>query len=190
MSDAALWQRYCAGDTLAFDLLYQRFRGPLYRYVRRQCGDCAESEELYQDVWLRAVRARDRFDGEHLQAWLFRIAHNRLIDFYRASGRGAELLSDDQHVDEIAIDTMAVAAGVSGQANPERWTLLRDCVDRLFAILQVLPFSQRNAFLLKEESGLSLVEIAELTDTTRETVKSRLRYAMQRLRSGLEDCDE
>ncbi|MCB1737871.1 MAG: sigma-70 family RNA polymerase sigma factor [Gammaproteobacteria bacterium] len=190
MSDAALWQRYCAGDTAAFDLLYQRFRGPLYRYVRRQCGDCAESEELYQDVWLRAVRARDRFEGEHLQAWLFRIAHNRLIDFYRSAGRDAELLSGGQDVDDNALDAMTADAGVSGQANPDRWTLLRDCVERLFAMLQALPFPQRNAYLLKEESGLSLVEIAELTDTTRETVKSRLRYAMQRLRSGLEDCDE
>ncbi|MCB1735113.1 MAG: sigma-70 family RNA polymerase sigma factor [Gammaproteobacteria bacterium] len=185
MSDAALWQRYCAGDTAAFDRLYQRFRSPLYRYLRRQCGDCAESEELYQDVWLNAVRARDRFDGEHLQAWLFRIAHNRLIDYYRSSGRAAELVSDDQDVDDIASQ-----AGLSGDESPDRWSFLRDCVERLFAMLEALPFAQRDAFLLKEESGLSLEQIAEVSATSRETVKSRLRYAMQRLRSGLEDCDE
>lgn len=175
-----LWARYRGGDAAAFDLVYAEFRGPLFRYIRRQCGNCAESEELYQDVWLRAIRARDQFQGEYFKAWLFRIAHNRLIDFHRARGNA------DDYIDELGEQ---IADEVEA-ARPEGWSFLRDCVERLFALLKGLPQAQRNAFLLKEETGLSLAEIAEVTATSRETVKSRLRYATRQLRVGMEGCDD
>lgn len=176
---AQLWFRYCAGDAAAFDRVYAELRGPLFRYVKRQCGGCDRSEELYQDVWMRAIAARASFEGEHFQAWLFRIAHNRVVDFHRANGHDVD---DDPATD---LDTFASTA-----ARPDHWSHLRDCVERLFAMLAALPLPQRDAFLLKEEAGLSLAEIADAAGTSRETVKSRLRYAMKQLRDGLEDCDD
>ena len=73
---------------------------------------------------------------------------------------------------------------------PDALTLIRDCVERLFQLLEGLTEPQRSAFLLKEEAGLTLAQIAEVTGTGRETVKSRLRYALRRLRAGLEGCDD
>lgn len=181
IEDAQLWRDYCAGDTRAFDTLYQRYRGPLYRYVQRLCNGCSESEELYQDVWAQAIKARDRFQGVHLRAWLFTIAHNRVIDFFRAAHPEHSEEDPDSHADNVS---------ELHPSWPERWLTLRDCVERLFQLLTGLSPVQRNAFLLKEEAGLSLEEIGDVTGVGRETVKSRLRYAMNRLRGGLEDCDE
>lgn len=171
-------EAYRGGDTAAFDRLYERFRGPLYRYVRRLCNDCSESDELYQDVWMRLVSARDQWQADQPFApWLYRIAHNRVVDHWRAQGKGR---FDDTEPEQLAGEAPAM----------ERLAHLRDCVQRLLALLAQLPELQRSAFLLKEEAGLSLAQIASATGTVRETVKSRLRYAINRLRAGLEGCDD
>jgi len=178
-TDEQLMQQYCAGDAAAFDTLYARYRGPVFRYVQRLCAQCIESEELYQDVWVRMVRARDQWqDHQAFSPWLFRIAHNRVVDHFRSMGK-AELL-------EINEPEAIPGSGLL----PEALALLRDCVERLMALLGELPENQRSAFLLKEEAGLSLAQIGEVTGVERETVKSRLRYALKRLRSNLEGCDD
>lgn len=180
-SDEQLMQWYRDGDPDAFDRLYQRYRGPLYRYVRRLCNGCDAADELYQDTWLRVIRGRRQWQpGRGFRPWLYRIAHNRVVDHWRANlvkpGEPSELEQELEVVDRAPwLDVMAH---------------LRDCIERLKALLEQLPVSQRDAFLLKEEAGLSLDQIAEATDTGRETVKSRLRYAVGSLRRGLEGCDE
>ena len=175
-SDEKLMSRYRDGDMAAFDLLYERYRGPLYRYLLRQCGE-SKTEELYQDVWMRVIKAAHQWrDSGSFRAWLYRVAHNRLIDHWRSS-RATEIVSED---DVVALD----------KTWPDALTLIRDCIERLFRLLEGLSEAQRSAFLLKEESGLSLEQIAEVTGAGRETVKSRLRYALRRLRKGLEGCDE
>lgn len=172
-------QGYRAGDAAAFDVLYARYRGPLYRYVKRQCGDCPEAEELYQDVWLRVIDRRDQWrEGERLKPWLYGIAHHRVVDHWRRRGRSVEEALEDPGVVPF------------NQPWPEALQLIRDCVERLFQMLGLLAEAQRSAFLLKEEAGLSLQQIAEVTGVGRETVKSRLRYAVRHLREGLEDCDD
>lgn len=176
-SDEQLMQWYRDGDTVAFERLYARYRGPLYRYVRRQCNGCTEAEELYQDVWMRVVRARKQWNPKQpFRPWLYRIAHNRVVDYWRVGGGPREALSEDEADDKAPLQDMLAH--------------LRDCVERLMALLPKLPQAQRDAFLLKEEAGLSLAQIADVTGTGRETVKSRLRYAMHSLRSGLEGCDD
>ena len=170
-------QRYRAGDSGAFDRLYDRYRGPLFRYIKRLAG-AEPAEELYQDVWLRMVRAREQWHADQpFSPWLYRIAHNRVVDHWRAQGIAVD---DDKAADSIPADGPA----------QELLAHLRDCVERLLALIGMLPPAQRSAFLLKEESGLSLAQIAEVSGCGHETVKSRLRYAMQRLRAGLEGCDD
>ncbi|EGW53146.1 sigma-70 family RNA polymerase sigma factor [Candidatus Endoriftia persephonae] len=177
-SDENLMQRYCAGDTAAFDALYARYRRPLFRYLQRQGGDASSSEELYQDIWLRVIDARNQWRSEQgFSPWFYRIAHNRLVDHWR-SRRPAESFESTDEV--VTLD----------QRWPDGWLLIRQCVERLFTLLGGLSETQRSAFLLKEEAGLSLQQIAIVTGTGRETVKSRLRYALRRLRAGLEGCDE
>jgi RNA polymerase sigma-70 factor (ECF subfamily) len=176
-TDEQLMQWYRDGDADAFNRLYARYRGPLYRYVVRQCAGCPEADELYQDVWLKVVRSRGQWKpSQPFRPWVYGIARNRVVDHWRANGR------PEQPMEE----------GDAEDASPLQEVLahLRDCVARLKELLNRLPHVQRDAFLLKEEGGLSLAQIAEVTGVERETVKSRLRYALKRLRQGLEGCDD
>src|SRR4051812_44708757 len=97
--DEDLMLRYCAGDAAAFETLYRRHRGAIYRYVLRQCGNAASADELFQDVWLRVVNARIGYEATaKFTTWVYRIAHNRLMDFFRAGSR-AQLASYDALAD-------------------------------------------------------------------------------------------
>ena len=86
--DEDLMLAYAAGDATAFDALYARHKGGLYRYLMRQCGHAGIVDELFQDIWLSAVRARTTYvPSAKFTTWLYRIAHNRLIDHWRSAGQ-------------------------------------------------------------------------------------------------------
>ena len=88
--DEELMNRYRDGDAHAFEVLYTRHKGPLYRYLLRQCGAAALAEELFQDVWMKLIRARERYEARaKFTTYLYHLAHNRLIDHYRHAGLGA-----------------------------------------------------------------------------------------------------
>ncbi len=178
-ADETLMLRYRAGDANAFTQLYARHKGPLYRYLLRQCGQPAVAEELFQDVWLKLIAARTGYTVQaKFTTWLYRLAHNRLMDYYRASARRLPASYAEDCPEWAAIPAPA-------EAQPENQEDRRRQAERLLTLLAKLPEAQREAFLLKEEAGLSLETIAQITGTGRETVKSRLRYALARLRRGL-----
>jgi len=182
-TDEALMLRYAQGDAAAFDVLYARHRGGVFRYLLRQLsGNRAAAEELFQDVWMNLIGARDRYRVEaKFTTWLYTMAHNRLIDHYRRH-RPLELVSLDGSGGEDD-DPPEVAAPPTAQ--PDRVVQARQQAARLLALLDALPAAQREAFLLQEEGGLTLEEIARVTGSDREAVKSRLRYAMDKLRRGI-----
>jgi RNA polymerase sigma factor (sigma-70 family) len=180
-SDEDLMLAYASGDASAFDALYARNKGGVYRYLLRQCREAGVADELFQDVWMNLIRARSSYaPTAKFTTWLYRLAHNRLIDHYRASGHLTLVsVDDDAHEDVIA----AIPAARSDEPQPRAEN--RELGERLRAALATLPPAQREAFLLQQEGGLSLAEIAELTDVGTETVKSRLRYAVGKLREEL-----
>ncbi|TWC39042.1 RNA polymerase ECF family sigma subunit [Pseudomonas sp. SJZ079] len=177
--DAALLRRYRQGDAEAFALLYQRHRLGLFRFLCGLCGDPALAEEVFQDSWLSLIRS-DSLPRDALlfKTWLYQIARNRLIDHWRKHGKrqGLQDEFDEQ-----------VHAEPDSQANPEQQLSLSRDQQRLQAALDDLPEEQREVFLLRAHAELQLHEIAELTRTPVETVKSRLRYALQKLRRLLAD---
>ena len=183
-SDEDLMLRYCAGDATAFEALYRRHRGPVYRYILRQCSNAGIAEELFQDVWLRVVNARVGYEvTARFTTWLYRIAHNRLMDFFRANSR-AKLESYDELTDIDA--TRNEVLEMESDAEPAEITVDRKRVAaRLIVAIDQLPAAQREAFLLREEGELSLEEIAAATGVNTETAKSRLRYATIKLRALL-----
>lgn len=185
MSDEALMLAYRDGDAAAFEALYRRWRSRLYRYLLRQCGAAAQADELFQDVWLKVVNARKGYEAAaKFSTWLFRIAHNRLIDHYRAQGRSEIVSYDDDPEDADRVASLpAAAATAQPEAMLERKALAQELVRHIGA----LPAAQRETFLLSEEGELTLEEIAAATGTNRETAKSRLRYAVNKLRSALKD---
>jgi RNA polymerase sigma factor (sigma-70 family) len=183
-SDEDLMLRYADGDLDAFQQLYEHHRGGLYRYFLRQ-SNASVAEELFQDVWARVIQSRKRYRPKAaFKTWLYTLAHNRLIDHWRRDGARPveQALLDDDGAERMIADT---------NPGPERLIDLRDCLDQLLQLVSGLPDVQRQTFLLRHEAGMSLKEIAEATSTQAETAKSRLRYAMGRLRSAIaQECLE
>jgi RNA polymerase sigma-70 factor (ECF subfamily) len=178
-SDEELMLGYRDGDAAAFDVLYARHKGGLYRYLHRQCRDAAAAEELFQDVWMNLIRARTGYTVQaKFTTYLYRLAHNRLIDHYRKNSQAAVVSFED--MDETVEEL------VDGQAlPPDAAHDSREQALRLLQLLAELPEAQREAFLLQQEGGMSVEEIARATGVNRETAKSRLRYAMAKLREGM-----
>jgi RNA polymerase sigma-70 factor (ECF subfamily) len=177
-ADEELMLAYGGGDTGAFETLYSRHRGPLYRFLLRQVNDAAAAEELFQDVWMRVIDSRKRYQPRaRFTSWVYAIAHNRLMDHYRASGR-AKFLSQEES--EEALDKLPAA-----DLPPEAMIDRKRTAERLLEALARLPEVQREAFLLQQEGDLSVEEIGAATGVNRETAKSRLRYALAKLRSEL-----
>ena len=179
-TDHELMERYRAGDATAFDELYRRFRAPLRRFVAKLSWEQDEADEIVQEVWLAVVRgARSYSPAAKFTTYLFAIAHRRLQDHWRSRDRRGHAFTAADAApdpDEIADE---------GAAIPEDWAVRAELRSALLAAIDRLPPPQREVFLLKAEADLSLEEIAAATGATLEATKSRMRYAVARLRAQL-----
>lgn len=176
VSDEALMLAYAAGDVGAFERLYARHRQKLYRHLLRQLRDNALADELFQDVWQRVIAARGSWIPDAgFATWLYTIAHHRLGDHWRAL----------KHRPAAPADAEERLARLADGQTPER--VLSDFERRrqLQLALDDLPTEQREVLLLRLEQDMTLEEIGQVTGAGRETVKSRLRYAMDKLRTRL-----
>jgi len=176
--DDVLMLAWAAGDAASFELLYARHRGSLYRFLLRQTRDAALADEFFQDVWQRVIAARQGWKPDAaFRTWLFRIAHNRLNDYWRGL----------KHRPAAPEDADERAARVPDPSSPERELSEFEQRRRLQLAIEELPEEQREVVLLRLEQELSLEEIGQITGAGRETVKSRLRYAMDKLRARLNE---
>ncbi len=192
-SDDALMKAYAAGDAAAFEQLYARHQAALYRFVRRLIGSGlpGQVDEVFQDTWLRVVHARDRWapQGAAFRTWLFTLAHHRVIDVLRRSGREVALDAFDGdgdgdepwQPDATAWQHWPAPPGAAPQHDEQLFW--RRAGERLLGCLEQLPLAQRSAFLLHHDDGLSLDEVARALEVGFETAKTRLRYAMSKLRT-------
>ena len=195
--DDALMRAFAQGDARAFERLYARHHAALYRFVRRLLGREAgrQADEVFQDTWLRVVQSRERWSpqGATFRTWLFTLAHHRAIDQLRKSGRELSIEAQDegrepwQPVAGAAWQAWPRAhpadAADEGNAGVDDLAFWRAAGKRLLECLESLPAQQRSAFLLHHEDGLALAEIARGLEVGFETAKSRLRYAMSKLRT-------
>ena len=181
-SDEQLMLAYRDGDAGAFDTLYRRHKGPVYRYMLRQCRDAGVADELFQDVWMNLIRARASYTVQaKFTTYIYTLAHHRLIDHYRKHGHAAMVSFDDDSEDAPLVAEPSAAP----RDEPERHLDVKQQAAKLLELLGALPASQREAFVMQYESGMSVEEIADATGVTRETAKSRLRYALAKIRQGL-----
>jgi RNA polymerase sigma-70 factor (ECF subfamily) len=182
-SDEALLAAYAAGDAASFTRLYERHERPVFRFLRRSAGDDAIAQDLLQEVWLSVIRNAAAFEPRaRFTTWLYGIARSRLIDHWRAR---RDLVSLDQEAandGEAAIERLAAGA----DCEPEVRAMSRAEAMAFVAAVEQLPAAQREAFLLHAEGGLTVEEVAQASGVGRETAKSRLRYAMTRLRAAME----
>lgn len=186
MPDEDLMHAYVQGEVAAFEVLYQRHHGALYRFVRRLLGQglAAQADEVFQDCWLRIVQARDSFAsdrGARWKTWAFTIAHNLAMDRLRGSGREVSL--EPLHSDDADSPPLeALAQAQVATAALDDTVFWRAAGTQLLQCLDQLPVVQRAAFLLHHEQGASLEQVAAALNLGFETAKSRLRYALSKLR--------
>ena len=196
-TDDHLMRAFAAGDAHAFDRLYARHEQALYRFVRRLLGQAAlaQVDEVFQDTWMRAIEACRawRPQGAAFRTWLFTIAHHRAIDCLRKSGREVTWERGDDADDErppfepaaeaTAWSGWPAAAGAGAAISADERLFWRRAGQRLLDCLEGLPLPQKAAFLLHHEDGLAVDEMARALEVGFETAKTRLRYAMSKLRT-------
>ena len=169
---------YKNGDASAFENLYLRHKGPVYRYVLRHCSDKSIAEELFQDIWMKLINARERYEVKAaFNTYLYQIAHNRIIDHFRKAKTGSFEANDSE------IDLLQSRQ----QDQPEIHSEIQQQNQKILDCIAKLPADQREVFLLKEEAGMSIQAIAETMGINAETAKSRLRYAVKKLRQALDE---
>jgi RNA polymerase sigma-70 factor (ECF subfamily) len=177
-----------AGDARAFEKLVQRHRTPVFNFILRFTGHRARAEDVLQETWLKVVRSAREYEAKaKFTTWLYTIARNLCVDSARKesyrqassleapTGNGAGT-DEGRPLGEALPDT---------GASPERGAYnarLRPLIERALASL---PEEQREVFLLREYSGIAFKEIAEVTGVSENTVKSRMRYALEGLRRRL-----
>ncbi len=172
--DSALMLRYKDGDVAAFEILYRRHNDSLYRYLLRLSQNRAAAEDVFQEVWSKIIKSRENYrPTAKFSTFLFRVAHNCFIDYIRRNKR---------HTHNAAIDP---DSRPNPGDEPELATEKDLARRRMTAALRSLPEEQRDVFLLYEEAGLSIDAIATATGVNRETAKSRLRYAVNKLKLAL-----
>jgi RNA polymerase sigma-70 factor (ECF subfamily) len=175
--DETLMLAYRDGDASAFDVLYQRHRQRLFHFLVRKTGSRETGEELYQEAWLRLIRHhRDYQPTARFTTWLFTLAHSCLMDHFRKQGRIGP--------HELAVDELPEAPACALQ-EPEAQIESMQAQRQFRLCLDGLPMEQREVFLLREEGDFTLPDIAAITGQGLEAVKSRLRYALKKLRTCL-----
>ena len=171
-SDEALMLAYAAGEATAFEPLYRRHQDALYRYLLRGCQSTHTAQELFQDVWQKLIHARLRYRADApFGAYLYKLAHNRLVDHWRS--QRPQVPAPEPELENLPAPE---------SQRPDETELRRQQAVRLLRALATLPLEQREIIVLREEQELTLEQIAVIQGVGRETVKSRLRYALAKLR--------
>lgn len=178
--DATLFHAYQRGDVAAFEQLYTRHRKPLFAFLLRHSRQPhAEVEELFQEIWLKVIANAQQFDfRQSFKPWLYRIARNSMVDRWRHLQSRPLLHTSEQDY---------LGASSNGLWRPDRQTESSELARHWQHALAQLPVTQREVLLLKLEADLSIQEIAAVTGSEFEACKSRLRYAIGKMRELLSE---
>ena len=185
LADESLMLAFKAGDARAFEQLVRRHRGAVFNFLLRLCGQRQRAEDLLQETWLKVVRGASTYEPKaRFTTWLYTIARNQCMDALRKeSYRKAESL--DAPVGRGEDERPLVERVPSDQAAPDRGAHNRAIGPLIEQALGRLPAEQREVFILREYHGAPFKEIAEVTGVPENTVKSRMRYALEGLRKNL-----
>jgi RNA polymerase sigma-70 factor (ECF subfamily) len=187
-SDEDLLRAYRAGDMDAFESLFRRYRGPLFNFLLRRVRDRGRAEELYQHSWSKVIERSGEFRGESkFSTWLYTIARNACIDHQRKMKfRGHASLDENRDGAGHPMVERVANPGLS----PDQLAAGGALRNRIARAVEALPEEQKEVFLLRQLQGMAFKDIAEVLGVPANTVKSRMRYALERLQAGLGDLRE
>jgi len=187
-TDEQLMQAYREGNPRAFELLLARHERKVWNFLRRSVGDATLAEDLLQEVFLRVIRAQAEWKGEaKFTTWVYAIARNLCIDHARRMvHRDARSLDAPTRADDEASETLHDRIADAGR-DAEGLSSDAQVRSRVEEAVASLPPDQREVFLLRETMDMPFAEIAAVVGAPEPTVKSRMRYALERLREALDD---
>lgn len=178
ISDSQLLAAYRAGEDAALGRLIDRFEKPLYAFILKMTNR-SDADDLYQETWVRAIRALHTFDDRKPLSWLFRIARNLMTDRARRAKRWLPL--EQETGKEHWADDLP---------DPSQKTASRDLEKKIKQAVALLPAEQREVFLMRTEGDLSFKEIAAIQNVSINTALARMQYALDKLRTALRtECD-
>jgi len=171
--------RWRGGDPSGLDELVNHYRRPLFGFILRMTEGQDDANEIFQEVWFRAIRGMDRYRDHHFLSWLFRITHNLIIDRHR------------RHKPEVSLDTGSddpITFQIAGnQPSPADELQNRDLHQRIRHAVDALPLEQKEVFLMRMDAELPFKEIATIQKTSINTALARMSYALEKLRRALAD---
>lgn len=186
-SDEALMFRYKRGEVRAFEVLMVRHRTAIFNFIFRYTRDRTAAEDLMQETFLRLIKAAESYErSAKFTTFLYTIARNLCVDASRR-GKHRQATSLDAPVHGSEDQVPLVERIADGQKASDGRVLDRELGERLKKAIEELPDEQREIFLLREVSDLQFNEIAEIVGIPENTVKSRMRYALEKLRQSLEE---
>ncbi len=180
LNDEALMSAFSSthdvNNQRAFELLYQRHKGPLYRFIKRSANNEQDANELFQELWLRIINNKHKFDHKQkFTTWAYTIARRLLIDLFRKNGQQiSDPVQSEEQISDVSIK------------QPDNEFETKQMAKQLSSALSKLPLAQRETFVLRHGSGLTLREIAQITEQPTEKAKSQYRYAVKKLKLALE----
>ena len=185
-ADEVLLQAYRAGDVRAFERLVARYEKPIWNFLRRFVADAATAEDLLQEVFLRVVKSADEWRGAaKFSTWLYTIARNLTVDqSRRAVHRTAASLDGPAHAGSDSTATLHDRLP-SPDRRADDLASDRETKRRIDEAVAALPPDQREVFLMREVMEMPFAEIATAVGASEPTVKSRMRYALEKLRAAL-----
>ncbi len=192
ITDETLMMQFQGGDRLALAELVRRHKTPVYNFILRQVRSKPTAEDLTQDVFVRVVQSAASFKHEaRFTTWVYSIARNLCIDHLRKmSLRRHPSLEQPRGQDEGGTPLGERIADEHPSASAERRVMSADIGARVVAAVESLPPEQREVFLLRQMGKVPFKDIAKMTGVPENTVKSRMRYALERLQEALSDYEE
>lgn len=188
LSDEELMEAYREGNARAFEFLLRRHQRPVFNFIYRHVGVESVAEEMLQEVFLRIIKGAGSYKRTaKFTTWLYTIARNLCVDQSRRA-KHRQHLSLDQPVKRGEKDGAKLGDMVANDGpGVDRQAIGRELRQRLEQAIAELADEQREVFLMREYAGLPFKEIAEIMGCPENTVKSRMRYALERLRQQLEE---
>ena len=189
-ADEALMLRYQGGEVRAFEILLERHEKPIFNFLLRHVGSRHVAEDLLQDTFLRVVKSAASYQRQaKFTTWLYTIARNLCVDrSRRQKHRRAQSLDQPLRDDDGSGTLLDVVPG--RELSAERKTISRRLHEKIEAAVANLSDEQREVFILREFQDLPFKEIAEIVGVSENTAKSRMRYALEKLRLELAEYRE